>query len=131
MIKQVERTILTSASGRPSGAEVLYILIGDRSSGRFEDGVRDELRGVAQRSSKSIACLSIVVLREGFTGSAFRSVITGMMLALRPPFSSRVHASIDAGVQWLAGVRAQHEPLDVASLQQAAMRAHEDLMREA
>ena len=82
-----------------------------------------QLRGVAQRSSKSIACLSIVVLREGFTGSAFRSVITGMMLALRPPFSSRVHASIDAGVQWLAGVRAQHEPLDVASLQQAAMRA--------
>jgi hypothetical protein len=80
MVKQVERTILSTASGRPAGAEVLYVLIGDRSSVRFEEGMRDELRGVAKRSAKSIASFSIVVLRDGFIGSAFRSVITSMML---------------------------------------------------
>ena len=131
MIKQVERTILSTASGRSAGAAMLYILIGDRSSGRFEEGMRDELRGVAKRSAKSIASFSIVVLRDGFIGSAFRSVITSMMLALRPHFPSRVHATIQAGVLWLAETRAKNEPLDVALLEQTVLQAHEALMQDA
>jgi hypothetical protein len=73
-----------------------------------------------------------VVLRDGFVGSAFRSVITSMMLALRPPFPARVHATIHAGVLWLAETRAKNEsPLDVALLEQAVLQAHEALMKDA
>lgn len=62
-------------------------------------------RGFAEtgrRWEKSICCVSVVIERQGFWGSALRSAVTGIQMVLRrAEYPVEVHANISETAAWL------------------------------
>jgi hypothetical protein len=84
----------------PQGLSTVHVMT--ESAGPPTHEARRGFAETGRRWEKSIRCVSLVIEREGFWGSALRSAVTGIQMLLnRANYPIEVHASIAETAAWL------------------------------
>jgi hypothetical protein len=85
----------------PEGFSSLHFIV--NGAGLPDAAAREELKKVAARYAKHIACLGTVIDGSGFWASAIRSFFTSLLLFSRLPYKAHFAASIPELAEWVVG----------------------------
>lgn len=97
---RLEQHVARQVPQSPNGLSTVHVMTD--TAGPPTPDARRGFAETALRWEKSIRCVSLVIERQGFWGSALRSAVTGIqMLLKRVDYPVEVHASIGETAAWL------------------------------
>ena len=82
--------------------KVAVLVLVEGIPGMPDQRVRAALARLADKTSQEVACHATVILAEGFTGSALRSVLTAIFALSGAKYPKQVFATVEDAVDWVA-----------------------------
>ena len=95
----IERFLPGRTERYPDGIAGVHVIC--QSAGLPPQGARQVLTESARRWSKQTAGVAVVLERAGFSGSAMRSVVTGIILLSRSEVPIEICGSLSEAAAWL------------------------------
>jgi hypothetical protein len=101
-LKRIDAYI--QAASRRQGARIgyLHVMLGGSGATKVDQHTVVAFAQMIARSGKLIGAGAVVVGHTGFLGGAVRAAVSGLFLAARPPFPTKVTATTAEATQWLA-----------------------------
>jgi hypothetical protein len=108
----------------PQGQTIMHVITD--TAGLPDAYARKAFVELLNTWSASIACISTVIERAGFKGSAMRSVVTGVHMLCGTPFPQAVHRSLSEAAIWLVRPHVERTgvKLDPSELRAALQTFH-------
>jgi len=80
---------------------VSALIVIDPEARTPEPAVRSAIQKTIQRYESQTLAIAYAITGFGFSNAATRAVISGLLLLVRPPCPTKVHASIRSATNWL------------------------------
>ncbi len=97
---RIERIVAQQVPANPQGLSTVHVMTTLSTPPDAE--ARHGFAETARRWEHTIMCVSLVIEREGFWGSAMRSALTGIQMLVSPGhYPIKVHSSIAEAAVWL------------------------------
>ena len=92
------------AASRRQGALLgyMHVMLGGSAARKVDQGTVVAFAQMISRSGKLIGAGAVVVGHKGFLGGAVRAAVSGLFLTSRPPFPTKVSATVGEAAHWMA-----------------------------
>lgn len=103
---------------REAGTRCSGIHLVPEQSGPPDSSARAEFMNVGRTHQNGIACIGVVVERQGFLAGTIRAAVTGILLVSAKYYTTRMFDSLEDAAKWLP---APHTKLTGVNIDEAAL----------
>lgn len=105
-VSRIRETRNALADRFPSN--VLLLTVVEEGAPMPPPAERDALADFLKGSARKVARSAVVNEGAGFRAAAIRSIVTGLTMLTKLPFSHETFATVDEAVRWLHGTSSDH-----------------------